>query len=517
MGGGVVQFWEMLIMQDLHGLVLWPKREIASITLEFERYRCVMRDGSVAHRPGARPEGPWVLLGESQVMPDLLRRSQDGWVDPADFEYPGGELEPVPAEPAEVELPGLPCLPRQILSLQGEGGKAWWHTELGDFEAGMYASQAARLHPELVHAGRGVYVNRRRLRRILNERKRFRLVLDNGLEFTVSYGPHEKLCADLGLPHLYYLEPCRQVLYREGLRDYPFELKLAPGNWLRAHFPTLRLLLANMMWQTKRWREMGRIEVIEYGDEHRAYYYDPLKSAIHRAGFSVRLKRVALPDPLDDRWWRVGAPQLDLRADGSNYREFLDVLGTLVGLEQLFTFQQLGFVEPRPDLRQVGDRLPEVLLLTEKHSLSKYTRLIGQKFGVSSLIMGGLPSLLSSEFFALALSERGVTSIRIIAYVDFDPGGWIAARSFGEQMRRYGIEVTGLEFLVLPPCFSPEEIELHSEAIPMHTPQIRGKVMAWVADSGGIGGEARSMGADHLKPVARVLERFTQLLEEKSD
>ena len=190
----------MLVLQDMLGLVLWPKTEVATITPEIGRYRCVMSDGSVAHFPGPVPEGPWVGLGESWVMPQHLRRSSDGWTDPGGFNYPDADLAPVPPPPPETEAVGLPCKPSQILCLQGEDGEATWSTDLGPFPAGLYAAQAARLHPDLVHAGRGTYVKRRRLRRILNERQRFRLVLDSGREFTVSYGPHERLCADLGLP-----------------------------------------------------------------------------------------------------------------------------------------------------------------------------------------------------------------------------------------------------------------------------------------------------------------------------
>jgi len=484
----------MLILQDPDGLVLWPKREVASIRPERARFQCVLRDGSVAHFPGAVPEGPWHKLGDCWVLPELLRREGEFWVDPASFPYPWVDLPPTPPAELEPDGDGLPCKPSKIWALTGEGRQALWRTDEGDVSAGMYAVQARKLHPDLVHAGRGAYVNRRRLRRILNERKRFRLVLDNAQELTVSYGPHKKLAADLGLPQLYQLEPSQVALYRERLRDYPLELKNAPTEWLRAHFSTARVLAANLLYQTVLWTARGRPEVLEYGETHRDYYYNPLRSPMYRAGF-----------------WRSMEV---LREHDPEWLSYLDLVGDLVGKDRLFTFRELGFADPRPDLRHLGSTRPALLVVGEKHGLSRYLRLLAQEFGVSTLILGGLPSLLSTEYCAEAFLKLGIQRVEILSFVDFDPGGWVAASSFAEQMRGCGVEVSRVIHLVRPERFPPEVLAMHSEAIDTPTPQVAGKVKAWVAESGGVGGEARSIGAHHFTPYALVREHFVRLLSE---
>jgi len=326
-------------------------------------------------------------------------------------------------------------------------------------------------------------------------------VLDNGVQLTVSYGPHEKLCQALGLPHLYFLEPCLQAQYREGLRDYPVELKVAAGDWLRSEFGNSRRLIANILWQVVLWRRQGRSEVQEYGREHRGFFYDPLRTPLHRAGFETALRH--LPD--------FGLDEADLLSFDPGYRIFQEVAGTLIGEDRLFTYQELGFEDPRPDLRSLGSRRPDRLLLAEKQSLARYTRQMGEELGISTLIMGGIPSLLSTEYFVQHLKGAGVEQIEVAAYGDFDPGGWIAAKSFVDQCERYALKVRSLEYLVVPECFTQEELALHSMPIPVTSPQIEGKIKAWLAESGGIEGRAESIGADHLKPLDRLRRRLAQV------
>lgn len=73
--------------------------------------------------------------------------------------------------------------------------------------------------------------------------------------------------------------------------------------------------------------------------------------------------------------------------------------------------QELGFSDPRPDLRRIGSRRPELLLVAEKASLKGYVNKAQAEFGCSTLILGGLPSLLSSEYCARALQEAGVQEV----------------------------------------------------------------------------------------------------------
>ncbi|GMU57666.1 MAG: hypothetical protein AMXMBFR33_68120 [Candidatus Xenobia bacterium] len=259
-------------------------------------------------------------------------------------------------------------------------------------------------------------------------------------------------------------------------------------------------MIANQIWQTYRYRATG-LEP-DYGTDHRGFWYIPLVATLARAG---------LLSQLDLEWEPPELAEPGLEGAAGLYLLYQTLLGELIGDEALFTFRELGFRDPRPDLRSIGRRRPEVVLVAEKTSLIPFVQRISEELGISTLILGGLPALVSTEFFASAL-PTGLGRLRVIAYVDFDPGGWIAAESFAGQLRRFGLECTEPEFVVRPERFTREEIELYSIPIPTPTPQIEGKVRAWLARSGGIEGEARVLHADRLRPVERVLEAVREIL-----
>lgn len=425
------------------------------------------------------------------VQPGWLHRQQDGlWLDPAGFAFRGvpPTLPEARAESPSPPIQGLPCRPDQVVALQGKESRAWWITDLGEFPAGLYASQAAGLHPDLVPAGRGTYVNRQRLRRILNERKRFRLVMDNDLEFTLAYGTHKRLAEALGLPHLYGLEPCQEAFYRERIRAYSYDLFRASQQLLHRDFSEARQLIANALWQTVLERE-AELEK-EYNEDYRGYWYE-LKPALFRAAF---LQRTRLDN---DRMWAL----------------FQELVGTLVGADRLFTFQELGFTDARPDLRCIGSRRPDILLVAEKASLKRYVHMAQAEFGCSTLIVGGLPSLLSSEYCARALQQAGVQEVTPLAFMDYDPSGYIAARSLVSHLRRFGLGCSEPRFVVTPQCFSQTELEEYSLPIPAKTPHIRGKLKVWMGETGGINGLPRGIAADLLRPFERLAARIHQLLQ----
>lgn len=453
-----------LPLQDEQGLLFWPLHQIASLVPEYRhRLRAVHADGRVAHTVGATP---------------FVQTLQD----PAGFPHPG-PVTPVPPPEPEAPLPNLPVTARQVRYLKGQAAQAWWHTDLGLLNAGTSAEQAARQHPHLIPAGRGTFLNPDRLERLTAEGKRFRLTLDTGEELFVSHGARGPLQQGLELESLYTLDESLDPLYAEGLRDWPYELATASAATLQRDHHDLRQLIANQIWQA--FRQPG-----DYGRDHRGFWYVPLAPTLHRAGLLREL------------------PAEDVRAHDPTYLLYQTVLADLVGRYRLLTYRELGFRDPRPDLRHIGERRPELVVVAEKTSLEDGVLALAREFGVSYVILGGLPSLLSTEFFAAALNQPAV---RVVSLVDFDPGGWIAADGFCQQLTRYGTAVTELRHLVTPDRFTAEELELYSAPIDSPTPASAGKVAAWLERSGGIAGEARRMHADHLRPPSRVVEAFRSL------
>src|SRR5690606_25046193 len=148
-------------------------------------------------------------------------------------------------------------------------------------------------------------------------------------------------------------------------------------------------------------------------------------------------------------------------------------------------YSDLGFEEPRPDLRGLGAERPGVVVLAEKATVKRQVRALAGAFGATWVVLGGQASLLATEFFVRTLRESYAGPVRIAAYVDYDPWGWIIARAFAAQLARYGVEVEDVAFLVRPERFTAEELATLPVDLPATTPTVVATVDNWMEESGG--------------------------------
>ena len=466
-----------LALEDRDGIRFVPYQDIATLTPAYpQRWRAVMKDGSLAYHPGSLPKGPWIALGTSWVRPEHLRREGDQWIDPGGFRYPYQQLECAPpVGPAD-----------EVLSLRKEGGVVSWHCDQGDRESDLEFDQAARQHPGMVRLSQLCYVNRHRLARLCcrtGESEHF--LLDNGER--VPYPAQHlqiEVARQLGLDNLRHLEPYNRVLFDYWLRDFPFEIARASAETLRLHFGRPEDLMANQIWQAYLYRRSGTGPT--YGESYRDFYYMPLITTLLRAGFGHDKDRLL------------------------NLYEVM--LHRFVFQYGFFTYTEFGFSDPRPDNRLIGSTRPEVVLILEKGGiLEDYGLRLAARYGITMILLGRIPSLIDIEYFTKALKPHLRGPVSVIAYVDFDDMGWIIASSFVTQIQFYGVECQNLSHMVLPSCFSPQEIALLSRKIPLTNPSVAGRVAAWIEKSGGIEGQPRGIHANHLKPYPRVEARFQEL------
>lgn len=462
---------EVVAFQSEHGIEFWPVNEVASLTPEFRgRWRGVMRDGTVLHRPEPPDTRFWARLGPSWVTPALL--DSEG-KDPAGFLHRGEAVAPVSPLPEPwPPIDGLPCAPERVFGLEAEGPRSCvWRTEVGDVRWDHEnAAAAARHHPGLVKLTDGCYVRRGALRRMVARGRGWDVILADGSPFATLSREAKGAAERLGLPHLRHLEPHFPAMYRECLRDYPFEL--ATCKELRGLFRSPRHAIVNVIYQALRFPKPGI-----YGTSYRGFYYDPIVPILHRAGFLTRRSLVSKHYPL-----------------------YQDVLERLVGDDRLFTYRELGFADANAAMRRVGPTRPEVVLVIEKESLLEAAQQMAAEFGVSFIVTGGSPKLLDVEYFAPDLPIE----VDVVAVVDYDPPGWGIGRACCGQLERSGVRVRRLHYLVQREAFSATEVELYA------LPCSPGKQTAdWVRESGGIDGAALGIHIDHVKPV----ERFGKLLE----
>ena len=453
----------MVVFQDGQGLVFYPPCQIAAVTPTFPgRWRVVACDGTVGYCWKA-PEGPWVPLGESRVAPQFL---VDG-MDSGGWDHGSSSLEPVIFEP--------PAGDDSIWAWR----KGEWLTDSGPVAADIPEEEVLRRHPEMRLARGGFYFNRRRLRRLLRASgSDVTLVFDNGEQQLVRFEGLDVLRESLGLDDLFCLG--NPDLWTYHVRDFPFELNACDGDRLRQLFPELRELIANFLWQAIAYRRLGLD--LDYGTQIRGFWYHPLSPAVFRAGFITRR---------------------DKEAARLIYEE---LLGKLIGEQRLFDYSDLGFEEEQAHFRHYGS-LP-VVLMVEKESLLK--RVAGVlDLGVCVVCTGGTPRLISSEYFAKGLLRVHSGPVLVIAYVDYDPGGWWAARTLVKHLRRFGVECA-LEprYLVSPERFTAQELGLYTMPLDEDDPRAEG----WFAETGGIGGERRVIYANSLRPAERVRAALVEML-----
>lgn len=476
----------MIALQDEAGLLFRPLSHLAVLAWDDHgRWRVTLQDGTVAHLPGERPEGPWVRLNDKTwVLPRWLRQEGDEWVDPAGFRY---AYEPV-EDPGWVDPPA-----GDILTLCSHGTGSVLRTDQGEFFSALTAVQRAGEFPFLLLATRGHYYNPARLRRIERDNTRHRLVLEDGSSLLVSHKFHFKAAQRLGLPHFYHLEPHHAGVWRDHKREYPYDLILARAERLKADFRSARHLIANILWQILRRRQRG-IPDHAYPD-YREIWYFAVKATLYRAGY---LKRFELDD--------------NRLPSSPNFLLLQTLMAQMIGDDRLCTFRDFGFEDKGTQEYRIGDRLPNVLIVCEKDSLSDKLRLLHERFGVSTIVLGGQPSLIGTEFFAEKIAHLG--PIRLIAYVDYDPAGWIIARAFVEQLTRYGIACGGgvEDFLVRPEHFTAEELELFALPVEADSPASAAKAELWLQETGGVGGRPLCLVANRLDPAERVAAVLGKIL-----
>lgn len=476
------------------------------------RVEATSAQGDVAHRPGPLRDvagPPLVEIAENLwIHPRHARKRAGTLLLPGGWRIPfAGSLPRCRPAPEDPVIPSLGVRPDEVLYLKSRGrGAAYWMTDRGRIPAHGPTEEVAALHPHLLPV-QGACVNRTRIR-ALQHGPLPRLVLDDGTRVQITSDWRPRVLEALAVPEIRYLErvvPEQEGLYLFGLRDWPQALEDMTAAQLQKNFDgDERVLIANMAWQTREYRLQGR--TVLHGPNHRGYWYDPLHPVLRRAGVLPGVARaVILPPGVENRY----APRKRRPRTGiDHYLYFITLLKTMVGTYRLLTYEELGFDDPRPDLRLVGPRHPAVVLLVEKETVDTFAWDLARRFGCSLLITRGQPTFLATEYFARSLCAAGLDRVRVVAYVDYDPAGWIIAHAFSEQLSRYGIATASTAWLVRPGRFTPEELRKLSYPLSSRRAANRTELAAWMRITHGIHGEPRGISADVLRPVERLVAAF---------
>ena len=135
-------------------------------------------------------------------------------------------------------------------------------------------------------------------------------------------------------------------------------------------------------------------------------------------------------------------------------------------------------------------------MFAEKVGFWRWLKRVQKVWPVTVVALGGMPSLLSSEYLLRDLREVvdvDVSVLTLFSVVDWDPSGWQIARAFARQLERVGASTVSLTSLVTPELYSEQERAIYRYPLPRKQ---RTKNRKWLQETGGLDGQGFGLESD---------------------
>lgn len=198
-------------------------------------------------------------------------------------------------------------------------------------------------------------------------------------------------------------------------------------------------------------------------------------------------------------------PEEQLSPGGINsekhYAQLLQVFQRMIVRYRLFRFADFDFTDEGERFYALGDKHPEIVLVSEKSGHFRRLELLQREFGITIISLGGMPSVLTSEYFSQLLQSKIPASkpLKIISIVDYNPSGAIILKSFAAQLAHQGHKhLAAVHNLLTPEIFTPEELKTIVEPIPLKSKADQTKARRWLEAGGGINGQPLGLESEAL-------------------
>jgi len=140
----------------------------------------------------------------------------------------------------------------------------------------------------------------------------------------------------------------------------------------------------------------------------------------------------------------------------------------------------------------VGSRA-SLIFIVEKEGLKDYCDRYFDRYNISVLWGRGEPSLATCEHFGDQLQAKRVKRINYAMLVDYDPPGYLIARTYPRHFQTFGFETKGFTILTTTELFTERTLELYSEDIDLAHPGHKKINDDWFRETNGIHGKRRSI------------------------
>ena len=116
---------------------------------------------------------------------------------------------------------------------------------------------------------------------------------------------------------------------------------------------------------------------------------------------------------------------------------FYNTLQEMIEEKELFRYKDFGFFDETADWRAVGEKLPHVLLVTEKKGLLFFIQSMATAVGASYMTLKGEPTMIAMEYFGDELREKcGGRPLTILCVTDIDPAGDSIQRNLAKGLAK---------------------------------------------------------------------------------
>jgi len=183
------------------------------------------------------------------------------------------------------------------------------------------------------------------------------------------------------------------------------------------------------------------------------------------------------------------------------YALFADELDRMIQHEHRTTYRSLNITDHLWENRRIGERLPHVLVVSEKIGLVRLLRRVNLRLSVSTLAMNGYMNAVTAEYTAVhilqAMTRRGIDQpVHIIALVDYDPAGHDIARIVPQMLARAGMTNTKLDVPLHPRLLTPDALVTARTPLGTPTRHRATRHERFMRDTGGIEGRREAVSLD---------------------
>ncbi len=148
-------------------------------------------------------------------------------------------------------------------------------------------------------------------------------------------------------------------------------------------------------------------------------------------------------------------------------------------------------------MKLVGKSNVQVIVFVEKDGLFPIVEAIAKKYDCVGVSTGGYPSILASEYLVRGISRYSHARYHFDVYsiVDYDPNGAIIEKEFSRQLSLFEMKDQTVWPLINPDYLTAEQIALCRYKLASGK-----KTDSWMAETGGVNGEAYGIEANAFTP-----------------